>query len=85
MKFKLFSNKPSCEIILNKRYNFDRFSDFLKSLSNKELHKLGEKIINKKYDGYNFKSCYSETIYFDNLSRWQKEIYIEQRNYLLYN
>lgn len=79
----MFKRKTKLEKVLDKRTNYVTFRDFLKSLSHKELHILAEKIIWKEYDGYNGSSCYMEQNYYDSMDRWQKELYIEDREYLL--
>lgn len=56
----------------------------LKELPIQVVRAIGKEIIYKDYDGYNFSSIDSEMAYFDNLDRWQKEFYIEQRLYKLY-
>lgn len=81
--FGLFQRRPRVNKILDRREQFDNFSDFLNSLSNDELHEVGKKIVFSKYDGYNHPSCNSQMIYFNNLDRWQKIFYIKERSYCL--
>ena len=69
--------------VLKKRDGFVSYRDFLKSLSDKELHLLGKKIVWSNYDGYNYGSCNESQCYFNNLDRWQKEIYVNERRYML--
>lgn len=80
---KMFRRKTKLKKVLDKRTNYVTFRDFLKSLSHKELHILAEEIIWKEYDGYNGSSCYMEQNHYDLMDRWQKEFYIEEREYLL--
>lgn len=56
----------------------------LKELPIDVVRAIGKEIIYKDYDGYNFGSVDSKMAYFDNLDRWQKEFFIEQRLYKLY-
>lgn len=70
--------------ILRKSKNFSDFKDFLKSLSNHELHLLGKEIAWKIYDGCNAFYCYARQAYFESLERWQKEIYVADRAYCLF-
>ena len=56
----------------------------LKELPIQVVREIGKEIIYKDYDGYNFSSVDSKMAYFDNLDRWQKEYFIEQRLYKLY-
>lgn len=55
----------------------------LKELPVQVVRAIGKEIIYKDYDGYNFCSIDSKMAYFDNLDRWQKEFFIEQRLYKL--
>lgn len=81
--FKFKHRKSKKERILEKRFEFQSFGEFLKSLSNSELCELGKAVVFSNCDGYNLSSCESKMCYFDNLDRWQKEFFIEQRNYCL--
>ena len=56
----------------------------LKELPIQVVRAIGKEIIYKDYDGYNFCRVDSKMAYFDNLDRWQKEFFIEQRLYKLY-
>ena len=56
----------------------------LKDLPISVVRNIGKEIIYSDYDGYNDNSKYCELVYFDNLDRWQKEFFIEQRLYKLY-
>lgn len=78
-----FLNKSKKERILEKRFEFNLFRDFLKSLTNTDLHELGKAIVFSKFDGYNFTACDNDMYHFDNLDRWQKEFFIDQRSYCL--
>lgn len=69
--------------VLKKRDGFVSYRDFLKSLSDKELHLLGKKIVWSNYDGHNYGSCNESQCQFNNLNRWQKEIYVNERRYIL--
>lgn len=66
------------------RYTTREAREKLEELPIKVLRRIGKEIIYADYDGYNYsrKSC--ELSYFDNLDRWQKEFFIEQRLYKLY-
>lgn len=74
------------------RYTTHEVREKLKELPIKVLRRIGKKIIYTDYDDYNYsiyddynyliKSC--KLAYFDNLDRWQKEFFIEQRLYKLY-
>lgn len=55
----------------------------LKELPIEVVRNIGKEIIYSDYDGYNGSSKSCELAYFDNLDRWQKEFYIEQRLYKL--
>lgn len=66
------------------RYTTQEAREQLKNLPTKILRKIGQKIIYTGYGGYNYLSKSCEMAYFDNLNRWQKEFYIEQRLYKLY-
>lgn len=57
----------------------------LKELPIKVLRRIGQEIIYADYDGYNYSSKSCELVYFDNLDRWQKEFFIEQRLYKFYS
>lgn len=81
--FEFINRKPKKKRILEKRYKFNSFEDFLKSLSNSELRELGKTVVYSNCDGYNLSDCESKMIYFDNLDRWQKEFFIDQRRYYL--
>ena len=81
--FKLRHGKSKKERILEKRFEYESFGEFLKSLSNSELHELGKAVVFSNWDGYNLPSCESKMCYFNNLDRWQKEFFIKQRSYCL--
>lgn len=66
------------------RYTTQEVREKLKELPIKVLRRIGQEIIYADYDGYNYSSKSSELAYFDNLDRWQKEFFIEQRLYKLY-
>ena len=66
------------------RYTTQEVREKLKELPIKVLRRIGQEIIYADYDGYNYSSKSCELAYFDNLDRWQKEIFIEQRLYKLY-
>lgn len=71
----MFKRKTKLEKVLGKRINYVTFRDFLKSLSNKELHILAEEIIWKEYDGYNGSSCYMEQNHYDLIARVEEMVY----------
>lgn len=81
--FKFLRRKSKKEKILEKSCEFKSFREFLTSLSNTDLHELGRNVVFSKFDGYNLASCDSEMCYFDNLDRWQKEFFIDQRRHYL--
>lgn len=55
----------------------------LKELPIQVVRAIGKEIIFSDYDGYNYVSKNNEMCYFDNIDRWQKEFFIEQRLYKL--
>ena len=79
----MFKFKNKTIKILEKRYNYDTNRDFIHSLSNSQLHKLGKEIIWKNFDRYNYNSCYNRELCFNNYSRWQKEIFVNNHFYSL--
>ena len=57
----------------------------LETLPIKALRNIGKEIIYSDFDGYNGTDKYCELCYFDNLDRWQKEFFIQERLYKLVN
>lgn len=66
------------------KYTIKEVKEKLGELPIAVVRKIGKEIIYADYDGYNGSSKSCELAYFDNLSRWQKEFFIEQRLYKLY-
>lgn len=66
------------------RYTTREAREKLKELPISVVRNIGKEIIYSDYDGYNDSSKSCELAYFDNLDRWQKEFFIEQRLYRLY-
>ena len=66
------------------RYTTREAREKLKELPIQVVRAIGKENIYKDYDGYNFCSVDSKMAYFDNLDKWQKEFFIEQRLYKLY-
>lgn len=67
------------------RYTTKEARDILKTLPIKVLRSIGKEIIYADFDGYNYSDKACQLAYFDNLNRWQKEYFIEQRLYILYS
>jgi hypothetical protein len=70
--------------VKERKYTKKEAMDVLKTLPNKVIRNIGREIIYTDFDGYNSNSKCQTLAYFDNLDRWQKEFYIEQRLYKLY-
>lgn len=66
------------------RYTTKQAKEKLKELPIQVVRAIGKEIIFSDYDGYNYVSKDREMCYFNNLDRWQKEFFIEQRLYKLY-
>lgn len=84
---KMFKNQKLYKIFISdiKNYNYglNEAREKLKELPIEGLRKIGKTIIFSNYDGCNYASKLSELSYFENLDRWQKENYINQRLYVL--
>ena len=65
------------------RYTTKEARSIIKTLPNEVVRRIGKEIIYADFDGYNGHNKDSQLIYFDNLDRWQKEFFIEQRLYKL--
>lgn len=65
------------------KYDIRDARERLKELPNKVVREIGKEIIFSDYDGYNYSAKSCELAHFDNLDRWQKEIYIIERLYKL--
>lgn len=70
--------------IKNYNYTDKEIKELLEEVPIKVLRKIAKEIIYADHDGYNGNSKDSEICYFDSLSRWQKEFYIQERLYKLY-
>ena len=66
------------------RYNLCDIRRILPELPIKVIRRIGKEIIYLDYDGYNQIDIDCKMAYFDNLDRWQKQFYIEQRLYKIY-
>lgn len=71
--------------IKTNKYPIRERSQRLKALPIEVVREIGKKIIFSDCDGFNTVSKEAELSYFDNLDRWQKEYFIEQRFYKLLN
>lgn len=80
---KLFK-KSLLSKIQSREFTFPEIRDMLHTISIHDLRSIGKAIVYADYDGYNSNDKYGEMIYFDNLDRWQKEIYVDQRLYKLF-
>lgn len=70
--------------IRNNEYTNQEIVELLLVIPIEVLRKIAKEIIYADYDGYNGFDKYSKMCYFDSLSRWQKELYIQERLYKLY-
>lgn len=68
--------------LLRKSRNYQTYKEYLRSLSDKQLNLLAGEIIWSEYSGDDYSKYYSQQNYFDKLSRWQKEFFIEERKYV---
>lgn len=66
------------------RYNLCDVRRILPKLPIKVIRRIGKEIIYSDYDGYNCSDIDCRMAYFDNLNRRQKQFYIEQRLYKIY-
>lgn len=86
--FKLLKNKRLVKDFMfnikEHKYTIKEAKEKLGELPIAIVRKIGKEIIYADYDGYNDSSKLCELAYFDNLDRWQKEFFIEQRLYKLY-
>lgn len=86
--FVIFKNRKIIkDFILNVRehkYGSKEAIAKLKEFPIEVVQNIGKEIIYADYDGYNGNSKSCELVYFNNLERWQKEFFIEQRLYKLY-
>ena len=71
--------------IKGNRYASKEVTALLNAMPIRTLRKIGKTIIYADYDGYNDNDKCSELAYFDNLDRWQKEFFVEQRLHKLYS
>lgn len=67
--------------LLRKSRNYQNYKEYLSSLSDRELNLLAGAIIWDDYNGDDYLKYYSQQNYFDKLSRWHKEFFIEERKY----
>lgn len=67
--------------LLTKSRKYQTYKEYLRSLSDKELNLLAREIIWDDYNGDDCSKYYSQQNYFDKLSRWQKEFFVEERKY----
>lgn len=65
------------------KYTTEEVKNILETLPNKVIRRIGKEIICSDFNGYNDCSICGELAWFDNLDRWQKELYIEKRLYKL--
>lgn len=83
----MFGNRKLSKKIIcgikNCNYTDKEIKELLETVPIKVLRKIAEEIIYADYDGYNGNCKDGEMLYFDSLSRWQKEFYIKQRLYKL--
>lgn len=84
----MFKNRKLFKDFISKikehKYTTEESMNILKTLPIKVLRKIGKEIIYADFDGYYRKDKKSELAYFDSLDRWQKEFFIGQRLYKLY-
>lgn len=69
--------------IKERRYTTKEARNILKTLPIEVVIRIGKEIIYADFDGYNGNDKYCQLEYFDNLDRWQKEFFIEERLYKL--
>lgn len=79
--FSIRKHRSVLSKIKNGEYTSFEIREILPTISINDIRSIGKAIIYADYDGYNSSSKYGEMLYFDNLDRWQKEIYVEQRLY----
>lgn len=80
---KKYIYKKQAKMILRRTIEHLYIEDFLASLSNRRLYRLGRAIVWNKYDGYNYLQCVLEEAHFGNMDRWQKKFYVQERIYVL--
>ncbi len=85
--FRIFKNKKLFKDFVSDirehRCGIEEARTRLKELPIKVVRDIGKEVIFSDYDGFNYNSKHQSLCYFDNLDRWQKEFYIEQRLYKL--
>ena len=69
------------KMLLRKSRNYQTYKEYLIALSDKELNLLAREIIWDDYNGDDYLKYLSKQNYYDNLSRWHKEFFIEERKY----
>lgn len=79
--FNFRKNKSLTSKIKDGEYSSIEIREMLHTMPIHDLRAIGKAIVYSDYDGYNDSSKRSEMYYFDNLDRWQKEIYVDQRLY----
>ena len=79
---KLF--KTFISDVKNNNLSMNDVSEKLSEFPIKVVRKIGREIIFSDYDGYNDSNISGTLSYFDNLTRSQKEFFIEQMLYKLY-
>lgn len=82
--FKSKKQRNILTMIKAGEFTLSEIKEMLSIMTIHDLRLIGKSIIYSDYDGYNGSSKYNELIYFDNLDRWQKEFFVDQRLYKIY-